>query len=130
MNPDPAANLRFGIQGRAFTCANCLRNRCGGCVLCQSHAALLADELTVALQYQLNLIQEHQRLIREHKQRYCICHWDIHTTDGDGIPTQFICRRCERVVSVAERELIDENSRRDWALFARASSPDSALAAS
>ena len=124
MNPDPAANLRFGIQVRAFTCANCIRNRCQGCVLCQSHAALFADELTLALNYQINLIQEHLRLIQERKQRYCLCHWDIHETDNEGIPTQFICRRCSRIVSVAERELIDENTRRDWALFARAASPD------
>ena len=127
MSSDPAGNLRFGIQVRAITCANCLRNRCTGCVLCQSHAALFADELTLALNYQIAQIQEHLRLIQERKKQYCLCHWDIHATDGEGLPTQFICRRCQRIVSDAERELIDENARRDWALFARASSPNAAL---
>ena len=127
MNPDPAQNRRVGVQVSAITCANCLRNRCTGCIQCQSHAALLADELTLALNYQIAQIQEHLRLIQERKKQYCLCHWDIHATDGEGLPTQFICRRCQRIVSDAERELIDENARRDWALFARASSPNAAL---
>ena len=124
MNPDPAQNRRVGVQIRAITCANCLRNRCTGCVQCQSHAALLADELTLALNYQIAQIQEHLLLIQERKKQYCLCHWDIHATDNEDIATHYICRRCQRIVSDGERELIDENARRDWALFARAASPD------
>ena len=124
MSSDPAGNLRFGIQVRAFTCANCLRNRCTGCVLCQSHAALFADELTLALNYQITQIQEHLRLIQERKKQYCLCHWDIHATDNEGIATHYICRRCQRIISESERELRDERARSDWALFSRAASPD------
>jgi len=119
MNADPADNLLFGIQVRAYHCADCVRNRCTGCPLCQSPAALFADEVMTTWRSQISTLQEQIRLLQERKQQHCVCHWDVQDWGANGEEMRYVCRRCAREVDWQDRELVDqamEDNRRRWAL--------------
>jgi hypothetical protein len=104
----PVSNLHNIIICQRFKCITCDRARCVGCPRCQTAAALLADEIAVSVKQQIAVLQEQLKLLEERKQKACLCHWDVYSTFTNGEAAEFICRRCQQVVSDLEREAIDE----------------------
>jgi len=83
---------------------NCIRHHCPGCPRCQTSTALLADEMILAINQQISLLQEQLNIMQERKRQNCLCMWEAVDWDDNGVVLNYRCRRCKRSATVDEYE--------------------------